>query len=515
MGHQSKEWLIDASLNRMDSRNDFQGESTFFSRPRATVKRRIMGDWYTGVYFEKEKNLTTDLATDTLTQQSFNYDLTRYFITSNKDQPFYLNAAYQVRTDDRTIDKKLGRISRSDEYQLGGGWRLAKASDLRWNLTLREFDDLDGDANNDSKSTLLGTAEHKLNLLKKGIVLNTYYESNSGQEPKIEFQYVQVQKGEGSYVWEDFNQDSIMNINEFRLAPQSDLGQFEKISIFNNEFISSSKSILNQSLRINPKKFISNKKSLLRKFQYNTRYRIDQRSSSDGQSSFIQPIITNLKDTSLITYNASVDHSLFYNRGNASHDIQLSYRTLDNVVTQITGRDRRGNQEVYFKGRYNLKSTFDLILESSQGIKEFDAEFFPVQNFEIDYWKLIPQVSYRPNPKFRLVAKYSIQSNQNVLGNKEFSQQDDLGLELTWRRTSTSSLLASFNLVQIQFEGATNTPIAFELLQGLSSGSNYLWRFNYTRRVGKNFDLILNYNGRKSEDAQLVNNLGAQLRAIF
>ena len=48
-------------------------------------------------------------------------------------------------------------------------------------------------------------------------------------------------------------------INEFEISPFSDQAAYEKITIFNNEFISTNRIILNQSLKINPKKFISDR----------------------------------------------------------------------------------------------------------------------------------------------------------------------------------------------------------------------------------------------------------------
>jgi len=513
--HHSKKWSVDGKSDLLNSNSNFTNQKTTFLRPNLLIKRQIYKGWHIGTYFEKEQNIRRDIGTDSLLVGSFDYNLYKIFISSDITKPFHINAAALTRDDFRTKDNTLQQISTGKEYNFGGGWQAGSASNLRWNITLRDFKDIDLDLTDESKQTLIGTIEHDLRALNKGLVLNSYYESNSGQEPKIEFQYVQVQKGEGSYVWEDFNQDSLMTINEFRIAPQSDLGQYEKISIFNNEFISSNKTILNQSLKLVPKKMLKNKKHFLGKFQFNSRYRIDQRSATEDGGGFVKALITDILDTTLISYNSSMDHSLFFNRGNVSHDMQLSYRTIDNVLTQITGRDSRGNEELFFRGRYNVIKALDLIMESASGMKVFDSELFPDQNFIVDYWRLVPQLSYRPSPKFRIVTKYSYERNNNTIGQLENSRHQDLGTEITWRKSSTSSLQANFNIVLINFEGSSGTPIEFELLQGLKDGTNYLWNINYTRRIAKNFDMILTYNARKSEDAKMVNNLGAQLRAIF
>ena len=94
------------------------------------------------------------------------------------------------------------------------------------------------------------------------------------------------------------------------------------------------------------------------------------------------------------------------------------------------------------------------------------------------------------------------------------STQQDISLEMTWRKSTTSNLQASANLVFIDLEGNSNPAVTFELLQGLNQGTNVLFNLNYTRRISKNFDMILNYSGRKSEGNRTIHNAGAQLRAI-
>ena len=147
---------------------------------------------------------------------------------------------------------------------------------------------------------------------------------------------------------------------------------------------------------------------------------------------------------------------------------------------------------------------------------------FTIQDFDIEFWRVVPQINYRPSTNLRLITSYRIERNTNILdalaveaGTHQRSLQQDLSLELTWRKSSTSNLQVSTNLVFIKMDGANNPAVTFEMLQGLTPGTNILIQSNYTRRVGKNFDLIFNYSARRSEGNRTVHNAGAQLRAIF
>ena len=407
------------------------------------------------------------------------------------------------------------------DYALGGGWRSGSRSDLSWNITFRDFKDVDDFEVDRSKQTLLGTIEHRLSLLNKGLTLNTYYESNSGQEPKVEFQYIQVQQGEGSYLWIDANMDSIPQLFEFELANFSDQANYERVTVFNNEFINSNNTILNQSLKVIPKKFLKNKKGLLSKFQISSRYRIDQRSETDSVGGLVSPIILDIDDPGLIAFTTSSDNDLFFNRGQSSYDLQFSYRTIASRSIQITDEIRRANREWFTRSRVNLIRTVDFLLETGVGSRDHLSNF-PVQDFDIEFWRVVPQINFRPSTKFRLIAKYRIENSSNILNQSavemnthQRSSQKDISLEVTWRKSATANLQASTNLVFITLDGTTNPAITFELLQGLTPGTNVLFNLNYTRRISKNFDMILNYSGRKSEGNRTIHNAGAQLRAIF
>jgi hypothetical protein len=52
--------------------------------------------------------------------------------------------------------------------------------------------------------------------------------------------------------------------------------------------------------------------------------------------------------------------------------------------------------------------------------------------------------------------------------------------------------------VRINYTAEDNAPVEYDLLDGLKDGANYLWNINLTKRLGKNIDLTLAYDGRKT-----------------
>ena len=399
--YQNKTWFVNLIGDWLESESTI--ERTFFSRPRATVKKSFLENKLTlGTYFEKERNVRRNIADNSLISTSFNYDLNRIFAESNVSENLQLRLGYSRRTDEAFANGELNKSTIADNYELGGLWNKGAHSTLQWQLTYRTFNVEEEFLNTKSpKKAFIGNLDHKLKILNNGVTLNTFYESTSGQEPKIEFQYIRVQDGEGSYQWIDYNQDSIQQVTEFEVSNFSDEGQYERITVFNNEFISTNRNVVNQALKIEPQRFLKNKKNWLSKFVFTSRYRVDEKSLNEGDNSVLRFVNFNFRDTSLVAFNSSFDHNIFFNRGNPAYDIQLAYRSLNNKIRQISGSELRLSDQYYSRVRFNLRKKLDAIIEGTIGQKERESENFSNQNFLIDFWNLSPQLNYRPSTKMR------------------------------------------------------------------------------------------------------------------
>jgi hypothetical protein len=89
------------------------------------------------------------------------------------------------------------------------------------------------------------------------------------------------------------------------------------------------------------------------------------------------------------------------------------------------------------------------------------------------------------------------------------------GTELKYNVAEKGSFQGRFNFILINFSGQQNTPVAFEMQEGLKSGNNFTWGINYQRTLSNNMQLNINYDGRKSPEAKTVHVGGVQVRLFF
>jgi hypothetical protein len=97
----------------------------------------------------------------------------------------------------------------------------------------------------------------------------------------------------------------------------------------------------------------------------------------------------------------------------------------------------------------------------------------------------------------------------------EHSLSQTAGLDLKYNVANKGSFQAKANIILVAFDGTQNTPVAFEMQEGLRNGNNYTWGITYQRTLSNNMQLNFNYDGRKSPDVKTVHIGGVQVRVFF
>ena len=300
--------------------------------------------------------------------------------------------------------------------------------------------------------------DYHLNLWRGALRFNTNYEIGSGQEAKVEFQFIKVNKGEGTFVWEaneqyDLNGDSIPQINEFVVAPFRDQANYVRINTFTNEFIRTNNVGLNQSLRISPRAIWHNKKGwkkTLSKFSTLSTLRINRKVKLDGAVSAWNPFDLAISDTSLVTIASSIRNVLFFNRNHAKYDFQIGQSDNRNRNVLTTGFESQQTSEYFFRIRWNISPVFSQQINYSTGQKNSDSELFDNRDYAIDYQKIIPQFVYLPNQQFEATFTYEYQKAENTLADYLATAKfHNLMLEMQYNRSQKFAFKNDFSFVNI------------------------------------------------------------------
>jgi hypothetical protein len=358
-------------------------------------------------------------------------------------------------------------------------------------------------------------------MFKGAITFNTFYELGSGLDKKQEFYYLQVPAGEGIYTWIDYNGDGVEQLNEFEIAPFKDQANYIRVFVQSNEFVRGYYNKFTESINIQPAAVWKGKdgiRKFLARFSDQLVYRTETKSRSQDPGLAYNPFagLTRSDDTSLVSISTSFRNTLYFDRMNPKFSADLNFLSNNNKTLLVNGFEYRKITSNGLNFRWNFIKALTLNFAFSAGISERRSEFFSSNNYYLNVLEITPGITWQPSTSFRLELVYKYSSKKNTFGESgEEVAMHDGGLEGNYRIVNKGNLIARANLIRISYNGETNTPLAFEMLDGFQPGNNATWSVSYQQSLSRFLQLNLVYDGRKSEGSNTVHVGSIQVRAHF
>ncbi|MBL4861423.1 MAG: hypothetical protein JKY09_00185, partial [Crocinitomicaceae bacterium] len=480
-----------------------------FLRHRAEVSQSI-GWIKIGYKDDHERNSFRSNILESGSYEFFDYQV---FIANSDSIKNEYKLFYRERYDKRSDSTSLIPVAKA--RSIGGELQFTELKNQKLNFvtSYRELSIIDSNLMNvNPENTLLGRVEYELRAWKSAVTINTFYEAGSGLELKREFLYIKVNDGQGVYTWIDYNGDGVKDLNEFEIAQFVDQANYIRVFTPSNVYVKTYSNEINQSIYLRPQRIWSVRKGVLKfltRFSDQARVRIRKKINYfDGNEAF-NPFVTTINDTNLISTNANIRNTLFFNRTSSIFGAEYSYQNVSNKTLLASGFDSRFNRYQKLSFRLNIKRKFTIKMSGKIGNKASEADYTSGRDYNLNYFFIEPSLIYQPNTVFRisLDARVSEKTNAVALGG-EVSEVYEIGTMMKFNQAEKGSLQSGFKVVRIRYTGIQNSALGFEMLEGLKPGVNYTWNLGYQRSISRNLQLSMQYNGRKSEGNKIIHSGG-------
>ncbi|HPF95984.1 MAG TPA: hypothetical protein PLZ00_01085, partial [Mangrovimonas sp.] len=146
---------------------------------------------------------------------------------------------------------------------------------------------------------------------------------------------------------------------------------------------------------------------------------------------------------------------------------------------------------------------------------ESTSENYSSKNFDLDEFYLNPKLSYLLNDATSLDVYYQLSTKDNTIGNLESLEQHKIGVSFTFSGMQKSAINGEVNYISNLFDGNANSPVSYQMLEGLQPGKNFTWSLLAQQKITKFLDLNLTYYGRKTETSKTIHTGSVQLKAYF
>lgn len=498
------------------TRNQLSESDFTFIRQKMNIQKSL-GFIQVKLFDEFEDNQTLILG-DSLNSNSYAFHHWRASVLSSDTSKNKWELYYGERLDRRSNSEWLKNSAKALETGAVFDFVKNRNNQVQVNSAYRRLEVLDTSLiTNEDDETFINKAVWRLNVLKGFITSNMFYQMASGQELQREFYFLQVPIGSGTHTWVDYNGDNIQDINEFEIAQFTDQAEYIRVWRPSNVYVSTFTNEFNEGFQINPARVIDTTKGVggfVRRFSDQFSYQIRRKSSGNSYWESANPFSDNILDTNIISMNSSLRNTVFFNRSNAKFGFDYTYLKNTSKILLTNGLDGVALQENKLKIRWNFNRKTGLNLLGEKGNKIRNSEFFTANNYHIDFYKLEPAFYYQPDVKMRSSIKVYQEEKSNLL---DFERLKSRGAEVEWRYSSTKTGVYTARLLyaQVEYNGDISTPLAFDMLEGLKIGQNFIWTLNLTKNLNKSLQLNVQYTGRKTGDNQVIHNGGMQVRALF
>lgn len=368
-------------------------------------------------------------------------------------------------------------------------------------------------------NSVLSRLEYNPRWFKGLITTGLFYETGYGLENKREFYYLEVAPGQGQYAWNDYNGNTIKEINEFEIAQFSDQARYIRIYTPTNQYVKVLQNQLSVSVSLRPASLIKQPKNggarFLNRWVTQTVFRVDGKTSDNGDVLNFNPFL-DVSDTSILASNNNLRQSVFFNQTSAVFGMDYTYINNQSKQLLVNGIERRTLLSHEVKGRVNFLKAWAINISGIFSQKGNASQFFSTRNYLIEAYETEQRLIFQPNTYFRISAIYKYNEKQNrIEGGFQKAFINTFAGEIKYNQSEKGSLTGRMDLVLIKYNDTENSPIAYEMLNALSKGQNVTWELNYQRNLNSNLQISINYNGRKTPNSNAVHLGGAQIRAFF
>ncbi|MBS3776288.1 MAG: hypothetical protein V5A59_10335 [Bacteroidales bacterium] len=456
---------------------------------------------------------------DSLMHNSFAFNQWEFYMT-NPDTAvnnYFLN--YQIREDQSPMNNTLEPITTGKNLNMGIGLHSLENNTLKARLTYRRLRIKDTSlTGNKPEDNLVGRIEHSLRAFNGFLTTSTNFEIGSGLEPRREFTYIEVAKGQGVYTWTDYNENNVKELDEFEKANFSDQADYIRVQRPSGEYYKTHTNELNQIINLKPQQIIRDTtkfKKLIARFSDQLAFSI--RRKNRQKNNFVKnlnPFAYSINNPLVLSQNSNIRNTFSFNKNNPLYTVEYIFRKSKNKMLLMNGTDLKTKNNQALQATWNITPT--LTFENKAGIEKehYSSEYFQNKNYRLKRLNESLSFLYRPFSSFRIEFEYEYSAMDNRAG-EEKANKHQIGTQFNYSKSKKFRIKGSFSFIHYQYGFPEDTPIAYQILEGLKRGRNGTWNLVFQKELYKNLELNLNYSGRVSQNHNAFHTGQVELRANF
>lgn len=334
---------------------------------------------------------------------------------------------------------------------------------------------------------------------------NMFYQTLSGREQQRQFSYFEVPAGQGFFTWVDFNSNGIQEINEFQEAPFRDQARFIRLLVPTGSYINAQTAEWTGNLTWTPAK---------RKFSNRLSWNMNGRNTFAPSLFRYLPMLANAGENSLLAASSLIRNQAELQLLNQKWLLQLISLSRINKSMFTNGPELRRTQSHTLFQRYETGKAWQWRLTAEGRQSSLNSAFVPNLNYLYQSGFIEPSAVWQGSVRMRVTASLKFGAADSAGGGRLSSwSESQIGINRSVGKSGMLDLRAS--MLNFEYLGPQNTPLAFDLLQGFAPGRNIRVQADLRMTAARNVQMVISYEGRRSRDAAMIHIGRAEARYLF
>jgi hypothetical protein len=511
-----KKLVVDAKASLLNSSN--QGSDSRFYKHSVNICQPVKG-WKLGIMQDMEDNRVKAVQSDSLLAASEKFYKTTCYLKITDTTTNQLGLSYGLRSDYLPANSGFRNTTQSHDVSFNSTINSGDASRLNAILTWRTIEvEPYGKLQGIRSDNLLTTQINHQWKIKKGVLsITSFYENSTAMENRKEFVYVEVAVGKGIYIWNDYNQDGVPQLDEFEISAYSEEANYIRVYTPSSDYMKIYQAKWSETIRFNPAVLWKGKKGIkgvLARFSDDLSYRNIIKHTNNDFISKISPLKNGLADSTLQNWSQNLRNAFSFNRNNPVFTLDWIYVQNGQKVLLANGFDQNLMKTNQIKMRWNISPKWMITNDIILGKKEFRSEYFIAKNHQVKSLENQIALQWQPSVKLRFSADYNPCKKKNLWG-LESSFLHQIGADIKYSMPKQGVFSIRFEFISIDYNGAANNSVSYEMLDGNGPGKNYRVTLHYQQTIGEYLQLSIDYFGRKPAVVPMIHTGQVSLSAVF
>ena len=356
---------------------------------------------------------------------------------------------------------------------------------------------------------------------RRAMLVDWLYEALTERTPTLQEIYVRTGPELGEFVWEDANEDGVIQIDEFIPERTQDEGAYIRTFIPSDSLQSIIGVQTRLTFQLDPSRLWRQSetrwKRRLANVSTRTTFQVQEKSRDPALSQIYLLNLSRFRDpVNTLKGSLRIRQDLFLFRNQPRYGLDFSYNQIRTLNEFAAGTESRFVNQWSMEGKYKPLTQWGLRLASSREQNRTDSENFASRKFDIESVNIEPEVAFNPARVVQLSASLAFSQKTDAVGDRT-AQVWKVPFTARYSLARRLNLTGRFEVASVTVESQEQTVglANFELTDGRGEGTSYLWTVTGWYQLSRLLRATLSYNGRSPADAPTLHTVRVQLSAVF